>query len=64
MKPVLFFFVVWLILMLMLSSCVTSQNKCQDFGMNVEYVDVYAKSVDNEKLQVVKYRCVPKKSKL
>ena len=61
---VLFYLIVVLILCIALSGCTTSINKCDDFGMNVEYVDVYTKKVDSEKMQVIKYRCINKKSRL
>ena len=63
---ILAYLILVLILCIALSSCTTSkvQNRCEDFTMNVQYVDVYLKSVNDENLRVIKYRCIPKKSGL
>jgi hypothetical protein len=60
MKPVIFFFILWAILMLLFSSCVSSNTTCERFGMTTEYVDIYAKRTADDHLEVVKFRCIPK----
>ncbi len=60
MKPILFFFIIWLILMLMLSGCKSMSDTCKEFGMTTEYVDVYTKKTADDGLQVIKFRCIPK----
>lgn len=54
------YFVIWLILMVMLSGCTSMSDTCKQFGMTTEYVDVYTKKTADDGLQVVKFRCVPK----
>jgi hypothetical protein len=57
---IILYFVIWAILMMMLSSCASIGDTCKQFGMTTEYVDVYTKKTTDDGLQVIKFRCVPK----
>ena len=57
---IIFYFIVWAILMLMLSSCQSTNDTCARFGMTTEFVDVYAKKTADDKIEVIKFRCIPK----
>jgi hypothetical protein len=57
---ILFYLILWAILMLLLSSCTSTNNTCASFGMTTEFVDVYAKRTSDDKLEVIKFRCTPK----
>lgn len=60
MKLIIFYFIIWAILILMLSGCKTSNlaSVCTELGMKPDYIDVYVKeNKANEGYRVVKFRC-------